>query len=190
MKKGHLFVISAPSGTGKSTVLAEVRRLLPDFDFSISYTTRSARGAERSGREYHFVDEDDFRKMIDEGAFVEWARVHNNFYGTPRAPIEEAIEAGRDVLMDIDVQGGMAMKKAFPEAVTVFLLPPSFEELRKRLSGRGTDSAEQVKLRLDNGRKEMEFKDKYDYCIVNDRVDKAAREICDLVRRVGESKNP
>jgi len=190
MKKGKLFVISAPSGTGKSTVLAEVRRKLPDFDFSVSCTTRSPRGDERDGREYRFIDEKVFRGMIEGGEFVEWAEVHGNLYGTPRAPIEEAIEKGRDVLLDIDVQGGMAIKRAFPEAVTIFLLPPDYEELRRRLSGRGTDSSEQIKLRLENARKEMDFKDKYDQCIVNDEVERASGELVELIKNIAKTKNP
>lgn len=186
MNKGRLFVISAPSGTGKSTVLAEVRRRLPDFEFSVSCTTRPARADEKDGREYHFIDREGFEAMIGDGAFVEWAEVHDNLYGTPRAPIEDALGAGRDVLLDIDVQGGMAIKKAFPEAVTVFLLPPDFEELQRRLAGRGTDSDDQIKLRLDNARKEMDFKDKYDRCVVNDSVERAAGELVDMIK----TKNP
>ncbi len=181
IKRGKLFVISAPSGTGKSTVLAEVRRRLPEFEFSVSCTTRRPRGDEVDGREYHFIERSAFEAMIASGAFAEWAEVHGNLYGTPKAPIEEAISSGRSVLLDIDVQGGMAMKRAFPEAVTVFLLPPDFEELRRRLSGRGTDSAEQVKLRLENARKELEFKDKYDKCIVNDSVEVAAEKLICLI---------
>ena len=182
MTKGRLFVISAPSGTGKSTVLAEVRRRHPDLHFSVSYTTRPARSDEKEGREYHFVDKKTFEGMIGDGAFVEWARVHDNLYGTPRAPIERALAGGQDMLLDIDVQGGMAIKKAFPEALTVFLLPPDWAELERRLSGRGTDSGDQIKLRLENARKEMDFKDKYDRCITNDSVEKAASELVDLIR--------
>lgn len=190
MKKGKLFVISAPSGTGKSTVLAEVRQRLPGFDFSVSCTTRAPRGDEKDGREYHFIDEKTFRRMIDGGEFVEWAEVHGNLYGTPRAPIEEAMERGQDVLLDIDVQGGMAIKRAFPEAVAIFLLPPDYEELERRLSGRGTDSREQIKLRLENARKEMDFKDKYDRCIVNDEVGRASGELVELIKNIAKAKTP
>ncbi len=184
MKKGHLFVISAPSGTGKSTVLSSVRKRLDDFHFSVSYTTRKLRGEEREGIDYHFVERDEFMEMVAKGAFVEWAEVHGNLYGTPIAPIEEAISAGRNMLFDIDVQGGMAIKSAFPDAVTIFLLPPSIEELRMRLSGRGTDSSEQIELRLRNARAEMKFKDKYDYCIVNDDVERASTELTNLIDKI------
>ncbi len=190
MKKGRLFVISAPSGTGKSTVLAEVRRRLPDFEFSVSYTTRPARAEEKDGREYRFVDRKTFEEMVGRDAFVEWASVHGNFYGTPRGPIEKALGQGRDVLLDIDVQGGMAIKRAFPEAVTIFLLPPDFEELRRRLSGRGTEGEEQIRIRLENARKEMDFKDKYDRCVVNDSVGRAAGELVKLMSGGHKTENP
>lgn len=184
MKKGQLFVISAPSGTGKSTVLSHVRRHLADFDFSVSYTTRKLRGDERDGIDYHFIDRDEFMRLIAEGAFVEWAEVHGNLYGTPIEPIQKAIKSGRNMLFDIDVQGGMAIKKAFPDAVTIFLLPPSVEDLKARLSGRGTDSSDQIKLRLENAREEMKFKDKYDYCIVNDEVERASDELACLIDKI------
>lgn len=190
MRKGKLFVISAPSGTGKSTVVAEVRRRLSDLDFSISYTTRPPRGDERDGREYHFVDRKSFERMIDEGAFVEWAKVHEQFYGTPCAPLNEAMAQGRDVLLDIDVQGGMAIKRAYPEAITVFFLPPSFEELKQRLSGRKTDTDEQIRIRLQNAQEELKFQSKYDVLIVNDTVERAANELVELIERGRPSKNP
>jgi guanylate kinase len=190
MKTGRLFIISAPSGTGKSTVVAEVRRRLPELDFSISYTTRQPRGAERDGREYHFVERAAFERMIAEGAFAEWAQVHGNFYGTPCAPLDEAMASGRDILLDIDVQGGMSIKHAYPEAVAVFFLPPSFDELRKRLSGRKTDTPEQIKIRLENAQEELAFKDKYDVLIVNDEVEKAADELVQLIVRGPKPKNP
>ncbi|MFH1830779.1 MAG: guanylate kinase [Pseudomonadota bacterium] len=189
MKKGHLFVISAPSGTGKSTVLSCVRKQLIDFDFSVSYTTRKSRDDERDGKHYHFVDCDEFKDLIKKGGFVEWAQVHGNLYGTPRGPIEDAISSGRNMLLDIDVQGGMAIKRAFPDAVTIFLLPPSIQELGARLSGRGTDSPEQIKLRLENARREIKFKDKYDHCIVNDDIERASTELADLIKEILSRKS-
>jgi guanylate kinase len=181
MKKGRLFVISAPSGTGKSTVLACVRRRLPDLEFSVSCTTRESREGEADGVDYRFVDRGEFRRQADAGDFVEWAEVHGELYGTPRAPIEDAVSSGRDMILDIDVQGGMSIKDAFPDALSVFLLPPDMEELERRLSGRATDSREQIRLRLENARREMAFADRYDRRIVNDEVGRACEELCELI---------
>ena len=186
MRKGHLFVISAPSGAGKSTVLSCVRERLGDVEFSVSYTTRGIRGDESDGVEYHFVGRAGFEAMIKAGDFLEWAQVHGELYGTPRAPIEEATGAGRDVLMDIDVQGGMSIEDEFPEAVTVFLLPPGTRELKQRLSGRATDSPEQIQLRLANASREMAFADRYDHRIINDRIERACDELCGLIRGMRE----
>ncbi len=181
MNKGRLFIISAPSGTGKSTVLARLKELRPDMWFSVSATTRPQRKGEVDGREYLFVDRSTFQQMIDDGAFVEWAEVHGERYGTPRAKLESMLAAGDDVLLDIDVQGGMAIKGAFPDAITVFLLPPNMAELERRLSGRATDSPEQIALRLSNAQRELAFKDRYDRTIVNDRIEQAADELIALV---------
>ena len=186
MRNGHLFVISAPSGAGKSTVLSCVRKRLGDLEFSVSYTTRGIRGDESDGVEYHFVDRARFEAMTRAGDFLEWAHVHGELYGTLRAPIEEATDAGRDVLMDIDVQGGMSIKDKFPEAVTVFLLPPDTQELKQRLSGRATDNPEQIKLRLASASREMAFADRYDHRIINDRIERACDELCDLIRGMRE----
>lgn len=181
MKKGRLFIISAPSGTGKSTVVTHLLKRFPDLIYSISYTTRPPRRGEHDGREYHFVDQMTFKKLIDEGFFAEWAEVHGAFYGTPRIEIEDAISAGRNVVLDIDVQGGMALKARYPEALTIFLAPPSFEELKERLSGRKTDPEAVVQKRLENAASEMTFKDRYDRCVVNDELKRAVEEISTLI---------
>lgn len=181
MQKGKLFVISAPSGAGKSTVLSCVRKRIGNLDFSISCTTRSPRAGEAHGSHYHFVKRSLFEAMIDDGAFLEWAEVHGELYGTPKAPIEKAIAKGTDVILDIDVQGGMVIKKICPEAITIFLLPPSLDELKSRLGGRATDSPEQIRLRLANAEEEMRFASSYDHRVVNDEVDQACIEICSLI---------
>ncbi|MBN1283142.1 MAG: guanylate kinase [Proteobacteria bacterium] len=188
MRKGHLFVISAPSGAGKSTVLDCVRRRIGNLEFSVSCTTRPIRAGESEGVHYRFVDESVFRAMIDRGEFLEWAEVHGELYGTPRLPIEGAIAAGRDVLLDIDVQGGMAIKRSFPEAVTVFLLPPSMGELKSRLGGRATDSPEQIRVRLANAEREMGFAERYDRRVVNDEVERACGELCALIEASRKAK--
>ncbi|MFA4874491.1 MAG: guanylate kinase [bacterium] len=184
MNRGRLFVISAPSGTGKSTVLARIRERFPDIAFSVSCTTRPCRGSERDGVDYHFVDRETFEDMVKRGEFVEWAEVHGEFYGTPRTLLEQMTARGQDVLLDIDVQGGMAIKGAFPDAVTIFLVPPSLEELKSRLANRGTESDDQVKLRLENARREMSYRQNYDYSIVNDRVERACDELAALIGRM------
>ena len=181
MKRGRLFVISAPSGAGKSTVLACVRRRIGGLAFSVSCTTRKPRAGEREGEDYIFLSRDEFTRMIDEGSFLEWAEVHGELYGTPRSFIEDAIAEGRDVILDIDVQGGMSTKAAYPEAVTVFLLPPNMEELETRLSGRATDAPEQIRLRLENAAREMKFSELYEHRIVNDDVERACGALCSII---------
>lgn len=177
MKKGRLFIISAPSGTGKSTVVSHLLKRIPDLVYSISYTTRQPRAGEHDGRDYHFVDEMTFRRLVDEGFFAEWAEVHGALYGTPRMELEDCVATGKNVVLDIDVQGGMALKARYPKAVTIFLAPPSFEELKGRLSGRKTDSDAVVAKRLENATREMTYKDCYDYCVINEELRHALREI-------------
>ena len=179
--RGRLFVISAPSGTGKSTVVAKLRERFPDLGFSISCTTRPRREGEEEGVHYRFIDRGLFERMAAEGEFAEWAEVHGRLYGTPRLPLERMLSEGQDVLLDIDVQGGMAIKRAFPEAVAIFIVPPGMEELERRLTSRGTDSPEQVALRLDNARNEMKFKDRYDRVVVNDTVERAVDELSAII---------
>ena len=181
--KGHLFVISAPSGTGKSTVAQAVCRRLPELVASISCTTRKPRAGERDGVDYYFLSEDEFRRRIDEGLFAEWASVHNSLYGTPKQFLRDAVDAGKSVILDIDIQGGMAIKKTFPEAVTVFLVPPDMEVLRERLTRRGTDDPAQVELRMANAKQELGFRDRYDEKIVNDRLEDAVEKLASLIRR-------
>lgn len=181
MKKGRLFIISAPSGTGKTTVVKRLRESVPGLTYSISYTTRKPRGAEQNGQEYYFVDEKTFRSLIDDDFFAEWASVHGALYGTPREAIEGAIEKGLNVVMDIDVQGGMALKARYPEAVSIFLTPPNDEELKKRLVGRKTDSPETIATRLKNAEYEMTFKNHYDYCVINDDLKRACDELVFMI---------
>lgn len=179
--EGKLFVISAPSGTGKTTVVRRLLEKYPELEESISYTTRPPRSGEKDHTDYHFVDDETFRNLIDENFFAEWAEVHGALYGTPVKPIEQALDQGSRMVLDVDVQGGMSLKKRFPHAVTVFLLPPSEEELIKRLRERGTEKEEQISKRLNNAKREMTFKDKYDHRVINDDVDKAVEELAYLI---------
>lgn len=178
---GQLYIISAPSGTGKTTVVRKILERHSDLIESISYTTRTMRGEDRDGVDYHFMTVDEFRKLADEYFFAEWAEVYGNFYGTPKQPIAEWIGQGRKVILDIDVQGGMTLKKHFPDAVTIFLLPPSEEELIRRLRGRKTDGEEAIKRRLATARHELTFKDRYEHRVVNDDLDRAVSEIETLI---------
>lgn len=181
--KGSIIVLSAPSGTGKSTIVRLLCQRSSHVIHSISCTTRPARREEKEGREYFFLSEDEFQKRIDAGDFVEWARVHGFCYGTPRAPLEQALAQGNDVLLDIDVVGAMAVKQAYPEAVTIFLLPPRIEDLEERLIGRGTENSDERERRLKHAHAELMWKDRYDHVITNDSLERAVTEILSLMHR-------
>ena len=176
--KGRLIIISAPSGTGKTSVIRRLLAIHPHMLHSVSCTTRARRGSEVDGADYHFIDEQNFKKMIEKGEFAEWAEVHNKFYGTPKAPLEKALKEGKNVLLDLDVQGGMRLKNLFGDlAITIFLLPPSVAELERRLTERGTDSPKARQVRLENARHELALKDLYQHQIVNRDLDQAVKEI-------------
>jgi guanylate kinase len=164
---GNLFAVAAPSGTGKSSLVKALLELDSHLVLSISHTTRMPRGQEQQGREYHFVDEATFRDMIRAGEFVEWAEVHGNFYGTSRGAIEDRIVGGHDVLLEIDWQGALQIKKLFPNAVLIFLLPPSWEELLLRLQRRGEDDLQVIERRMANARVEVAQARHFDFVIIN-----------------------
>ena len=166
-----VFIISAPSGSGKSTLVNNVRKSVPNLKFSISYTTRKARGEEQNAREYFFTTRDEFEKMIDREEFLEHADVFGNYYGTARRFLEQAQEQGSDLLLDIDVQGAAQIKSKLPDAVSIFILPPNRSELEKRLRERGQDRRDVIQRRLDAATREIENYDKYDYILVNDQLD-------------------
>ena len=178
---GSMFVISGPSGVGKSTVLKEVLRQSPNLRFSISATTRSIRPTETDGVNYYFVSKDEFQQMIAQDSLLEYAEYVGNFYGTPVAPLDEAIANGQDVLLDIEVQGGMNARRLRPEAILIFLAAPSFQELERRLRNRGDTSPELVEKRLAQARWEYAQAPKYDYVVVNDNVEHAAQEILSIL---------
>lgn len=174
MTTGRLFVISAPSGTGKTTILRKVMARLPGLVFSVSHTTRTPRPGERDGREYHFVNRTDFEAMRESNQFLEWALVHDNYYGTSRRAIAEQLQRGLDVILDIDVQGAAIIRRSTGlEATHIFISPPGLVELEHRLRGRGTETEESIQLRLNNARIEMQAADDYEYLIVNDVLDEA-----------------
>jgi len=170
---GILFIISAPSGSGKTTLVNELLRVTPNLEFSISYTTRKPRGSERDGREYCFVSREKFEEMIRRGDFLEYADVFGNYYGTARSALAEATRRGKDLLLDIDVQGARQIKQASPDAVTVFILPPNKEVLEKRLRSRSQDEETVIQRRLQEATKEIENWTNYDYILVNDQLDQS-----------------
>jgi guanylate kinase len=166
-------VVSAPSGTGKTTLCNKAIEALPGLFSSVSYTTRQPRPGEVPDQHYSFIDQDEFRAMIDEGEFIEWAEVHSNFYGTSRSRIEAIISRGNDVILDIDVQGARKIREQYPESILTFILPPSMEVLEKRLFNRMTDSAGVIERRLKKAREEISEYKYYDYVIVNDLLEEA-----------------
>ncbi|MFO7605031.1 MAG: guanylate kinase [Desulfurivibrionaceae bacterium] len=178
MAEGRLYIVSAPSGTGKTTILKKLMAELPALTFSVSHTTRLPRENESDGRDYHFVKKAKFSRMREGGEFLESAEVHGNLYGTALGAVIEQLAAGTDVILDIDVQGAAQVKKSKKiEPVTIFIVPPSMTELERRLSGRGTDSSETIRLRLDNAAAEMAGMEAYDHVIVNDELGEALEMI-------------
>ncbi len=178
---GLVFIISAPSGSGKSTLVAEIQKLIPSLDFSVSYTTRPPRGSEQNGREYYYVDRPSFENMIAEDAFLEHADVFGNYYGTHRRFLEEAHGRGHDLLLDIDVQGASQVRKKLPEAISIFVLPPSRRELEQRLKRRSTAEnvrdQEIIQRRLQTASREIENYQEYDYILVNDRLEDSIEKL-------------
>ena len=166
-----VFIISAPSGSGKSTLVSEVRQIVPGLDFSISYTTRQPRGSEQNGREYFFVSRPEFEAMVQQDEFLEHAEVFGNYYGTARRLLREAQQNGHDLLLDIDVQGADQIKKKLPEAVSIFILPPNRQTLEWRLKNRSEDTDEVIHRRLVTATREIENYWKYDYILINDRLE-------------------
>jgi guanylate kinase len=178
---GSIFVISAPSGTGKTTLIQGLRKLVRGLTFSVSCTTRPPRAGEKDGREYFFISRAEFNKRLARKEFVEWAEVHGHRYGTSWQQLQQAQEAGQDVLLDIDVQGYKKLRRRIPETVGVFLLPPSFGDLDKRLRHRHKDAPEVIAKRLDASRMEVDHWKEYDYLIVNDRRSAAVESLRNIV---------
>ena len=170
---GNLFVVSAPSGTGKSSLVKALLELDSHVHLSISHTTRAPRGQEKHGRDYYFASQSEFDAMVEGNAFVEWAHVHGNRYGTSKKAIEERIAQGSDVILEIDFQGALQIKEAFANAILVFILPPSWEELRSRLERRGEDSPDVIEVRLKNAATEMAQVSKFDFVIINELFERA-----------------
>jgi guanylate kinase len=185
-QSGHLAVLSGPTAVGKGTVVQQIREQFPEVELSVSATTRAPRPGEVDGVHYYFVSDEEFDRMIAENELLEWATVHNSYrYGTPRPPVDAAVAAGKRVLLEIDLQGARSVREQAPDSVFIFLLPPTWEELVRRLTGRGTEGPEEQAQRLDTARVELAAQDEFDYRVVNVDVGTAAKEVVDLMNVSG-----
>jgi guanylate kinase len=180
--RGALFVVSSPSGGGKGTLIQRVLKELPNLSYSVSYTTRAPRNGEVEGREYFFVTPKEFEEKISAGEFLEWAHVHGKLYGTSRHQVSREIFGGRDIILEVDVQGAASVRELVSDSVSIFILPPSVETLRQRLLARGTDSPEELDLRLKHAPEELRHYKSFDYVIINDEVEKAATQLRCIVQ--------
>jgi guanylate kinase len=178
----RLFVVSAPSGAGKTTLCSRLLERFPDLAYSISHTTRAPRPGEREGRDYFFVSRDQFLEMIDQGRLLEYAEVFGRYYGTSRKFVVDRLRSGQGVLADVDVAGARQIKNNYPDAVLIFIVPPTLAELERRLRNRGTESEADLSRRLNEARRELEVRDLYDYLVVNDEVDRAVDDLAAVVR--------
>jgi guanylate kinase len=182
-RAGLPFILSAPSGAGKSTLCRAVLDHFPDMLYSISYTTRQPRGGEQDEVHYHFITKDEFKKGIERGRWAEWAKVHDNYYGTSADLLDRGLADGQHILLDIDVEGMHQILHRYPAAITIFIMPPSLEILRSRLETRGTDSPEVIAVRLKNAQKEMAQKDRYHHVIINNQLAAAIPELVDIIEK-------
>jgi guanylate kinase len=180
-KEPLVIIVSAPSGSGKTTIVNSLLKKVPDITRTISYTTRPPRQDEKDGEDYFFISEEEFRKKIDMGEFIEWEKNFGSYYGTARSQVEEAIAGGRDIILSIDVKGAKTVKKIHPESISVFIMPPSMDELASRLRNRKTDKEKQVSIRLEESSREMNEAGEYDYLVVNDELEKAVNELETIV---------
>ncbi|MFH1288251.1 MAG: guanylate kinase [bacterium] len=180
-KGGMIIIISAPSGAGKTTLVELLKEDFPDMYCSVSCTTRSARKGESDGKDYIFISEEKFNKTVENNEFAEWAEVHGNLYGTPKNTLEENLARGRDVLLDIDVQGAEKIRKLYPDGLFIFIMPPSIDTLRDRLLSRQTENPVSLEKRLKDAEKEMEYYSRYNYTVVNEDLKKAGRELKNII---------
>jgi guanylate kinase len=181
-RRGFLLVITAPSGTGKTTIYRNILARHPEISFSVSYTTREKRIGEVNGEDYFFISREKFLQMVKKNLFLEWAEVHDELKGTEKQQVADFLKRGNICLLDVDVQGTLSIMKHYPDAVTVFIQPPSLDELEKRLRKRGTESEEKLRLRLLNAKKELEYAPLFQYIVFNDRVENAVKSIEEIIK--------
>ena len=179
--KGIPFIISAPSGAGKTSICRRIRFVIPDLSFSVSYTTREKRKGEKEGEDYYFISVDAFKRMIDENLFLEWAEVHGHLYGTSRDFVIDKINRGLDCLLDIDIHGARSLKEIYPDGIFIFVIPPSVQELKSRLSGRQTENQVEIDLRINNAISEFKAFEEYQYLIINDDFSRAVEELKSII---------
>ena len=179
--RGRLFIIAAPSGAGKTTMCKAVLKHFPNMLYSVSYTTRKSRNGEQNGIDYHFIEKDNFKNNIKFGKWAEWAEVHGNYYGTSTELLDKGLDSGCDIILDIDVQGTIQLLDRYPESITIFIMPPSIEELKRRLKLRDTDSSEVISKRLENAKIEMAKKDLYLHVIINDQLHEAIGQLIAVI---------
>lgn len=181
MSKGLLFVVSGPSGAGKGTICKKLIEKI-DIDLSVSMTTRKPRPGEIDGKNYYFVTEEEFKETINKDGLLEYAKVYGNYYGTPRATVLKKLEEDRDVVLEIDIQGALKIRDSYPKGIFIFILPPSMAELRKRITGRGSESEDDINLRLGETLKEVSYIDKYDYCVINGEINEAVNRVAAIIK--------
>jgi len=180
MNKGLLFVVSGPSGAGKGTICKKLLRKI-DIDLSVSMTTRKPRRGEIDGKNYYFVSTEEFLDVLKNDGFLEHANVYGNHYGTPKKVVLEKLDQGRDVVLEIDIQGALRIRESYPKGIFIFILPPSMAELRKRITGRGSETEDDINLRLGETLKEVSYIDKYDYCVINGEIDEAVSRVAAII---------
>ncbi len=179
--KSKLFVFSAPSGSGKTTIVRDILKCFPDFKFSVSATTRKKRNSEIDGIDYHFISEEDFKRKIDSNEFVEWEKFYDYYYGTLKSVIDNNNRNGFNTVFEVDVKGALSIKRAYPNSVLIFIAPPSIEELKKRLLNRNTETDVDFKKRIERAEMELSFKDKFDYVVSNIDLDYAKKEVKKII---------